>query len=155
MVSTTISKENNHKLVERENVPCNNRTTCPYNLLNYLAENFLRWEMWEQLQANNISNGIVTCQRQTVISLLVTISNYFVNKWNPDCSNYICTTIMVYMEVMMWAIKRELTLVEIDTGKSPLQRAKLRHFVVPFLVLVTSCVDKEVVPNWNWGPFSQ
>ena len=80
MVSTTISKENNHKLVERENVPCNNRTACPYNLLNYLAENFLRWEMWEQLQANNISNGIVTCQRQTVISLLVTMSNYFVNK---------------------------------------------------------------------------
>ena len=38
---------------------------------------------------------------------------------------------MVYMEVMMWAIKRELTLVEVDTGKSLLHRAKLRHFVVP------------------------
>ena len=58
---------------------------------------------------------------------------------------YIC-------EVMMWAIKRELTLVEVDTGKSLLHRAKLRHFVVP-LVLVTSCVDKEVVPIETEGPF--
>ena len=88
------------------------------------------------------------------------MSNYFVNKWNPDCSNYMCTTIMVHMEVMMWAIKRELILVEVDTGKSLLHRAKLRYFVVPifwWLVLWTKLFLFETegpFPN-NFHPHEQ